>query len=176
MYRNEVFSFIAIHPYMCGNSYIIPCFIFYVMYFPISFFHVLHSTFLLYFDAKQNLAPAVRQARVELGLSQKKLAKILNIDSRTILNIEAGRGNPKFEKLCPLLTYLKIPTRKYSIRFTKMNLRTFRSSFPKKKTVWSRKLLICSQWFATCLRYYGNKTVQKDIKATNLSALHYLRS
>ncbi len=60
-------------------------------------------------DAKQNLASAVREARTELGLSQEKLAEILNIDSRTILNIEAGRGNPKFEVLYPLITYLKIP-------------------------------------------------------------------
>lgn len=60
-------------------------------------------------DAKQNLAAAVRDARTELGLSQERLAEILNIDSRTILNIEAGRGNPKFEKLYPLVTYLKIP-------------------------------------------------------------------
>ena len=60
-------------------------------------------------DAKQNLASAVREARTELGLSQEKLAEILNIDSRTILNIDAGRGNPKFEKLYPLITYLKIP-------------------------------------------------------------------
>ncbi len=60
-------------------------------------------------EAKQNLASAVREARTELGLSQEKLAEILNIDSRTILNIEAGRGNPKFEVLYPLITYLKIP-------------------------------------------------------------------
>ena len=63
-------------------------------------------------DAKQNLASAVREARTELGLSQEKLAEILNIDSRTILNIEAGRGNPKFEKLYLLVTYLKIPADK----------------------------------------------------------------
>ena len=63
-------------------------------------------------EAKQNLASAVREARTELGLSQEKLAEILNIDSRTILSIEAGRGNPKFEKLYPLLTYLKIPAGK----------------------------------------------------------------
>lgn len=63
-------------------------------------------------NGKQNLATAVRDARTELGLSQEKLAEILNIDSRTILNIEAGRGNPKFEKLYPLITYLKIPADK----------------------------------------------------------------
>ena len=60
-------------------------------------------------DIKQILANAVREARTELGLSQEKLAEILDLDQRTILNIEAGRGNPKFERLYPLITYLKIP-------------------------------------------------------------------
>ncbi|MGN0410688.1 MAG: helix-turn-helix transcriptional regulator [Candidatus Fimousia sp.] len=59
---------------------------------------------------KQALANAVREYRMELGLSQEKLAEILNLDQRTILNIEAGRGNPKFEVLYPLITYLKIPS------------------------------------------------------------------
>ena len=59
-------------------------------------------------DIKQLLAIAVREARTELGLSQEKLAETLNLDTRTILNIEAGRGNPKFEKLYPLITYLKL--------------------------------------------------------------------
>lgn len=63
-------------------------------------------------DIKQALANAVRETRTELGLSQEKLAEILNLDTRTILNIEAGRGNPKFEKLFPLITYLKIPADK----------------------------------------------------------------
>ena len=52
-------------------------------------------------DIKQLLAIAVREARTELGLSQEKQAETLNLDTRTILNIEAGRGNPKFEKLYP---------------------------------------------------------------------------
>lgn len=60
-------------------------------------------------DIKQNLANAVREYRTELGLSQEKLAEILNLDQRTILNIEAERGNPKFEVLYPLIIYLKIP-------------------------------------------------------------------
>lgn len=63
-------------------------------------------------NMKQALAIAVREARTELGLSQEKLAETLNLDTRTILNIEAGRGNPKFEKLHPLITYLKIPANK----------------------------------------------------------------
>ena len=59
-------------------------------------------------DIKQILAIAVREARTELGLSQEKLAETLNMDTRTILNIEAGRGNPKYDKLYPLITYPKI--------------------------------------------------------------------
>ena len=61
-------------------------------------------------DYKLVLAKAVKDARTKRGLSQEKLAEILNLDSRTILNIEAGRGNPKFEILVALITYLKIPT------------------------------------------------------------------
>ena len=55
------------------------------------------------------LADAVRESRIKLGLSQEKLAEHLGLDTRTILNIEAGRGNPKFEILYPIVTYLKIP-------------------------------------------------------------------
>lgn len=43
-----------------------------------------------------------------LGFLQEKLAEILGFDSRTILNIENGRGNPKFEKLYPLVRHLNI--------------------------------------------------------------------
>ena len=64
------------------------------------------------YDYKQNLATAVREARTKLGLSQEKLAENLGFDNRTILNIEAGRGNPKFEKLYPIIIYLKIPAQK----------------------------------------------------------------
>lgn len=63
-------------------------------------------------DIKQNLGNVVREYRTNMKLSQEKLAEILNIDSRTILNIEAGRGNPKFERLYPIITYLKIPADK----------------------------------------------------------------
>lgn len=60
-------------------------------------------------DIKKILGVTVREYRTDMGLSQEKLAEILNLDQRTILNIEAGRGNPKFEVLYPLITYLKIP-------------------------------------------------------------------
>ena len=51
VYRNEVLTFIAIHPNVCGNSYHLSFFIFYIMYYLISFFHVLHFTSKLYSDA-----------------------------------------------------------------------------------------------------------------------------
>ena len=60
-------------------------------------------------NMKQTLANAVRESRIKLGLSQERLAEDLGLDTRTILNIEAGRGNPKFEVLNPMITYLKIP-------------------------------------------------------------------
>lgn len=60
-------------------------------------------------NMKQTLANAVRESRIKLGLSQERLAEDLGLDTRTILNIEAGRGNPKFEVLHPMITYLKIP-------------------------------------------------------------------
>ena len=52
-------------------------------------------------DYKKALAKAVKDARTKQGLSQERLAEILNLDSRT---------NPKFEILVALITYLKIPT------------------------------------------------------------------
>ena len=63
-------------------------------------------------DIKQNLADAVREARTKLGLSQEQLAEVLGFDSRTILNIENGRGNPKFENLCALIRYLNLTDNK----------------------------------------------------------------
>ena len=60
-------------------------------------------------ESKEILGQKIRKARIELGLSQAKLAEILGIDTRTILNIEAGRGNPKFDSFCTLIHFLKIP-------------------------------------------------------------------
>ena len=62
---------------------------------------------------KQTLANAVRESRIKLGLSQERLAEDLGLDTRTVLNIEAGRGNPKFEVLYPMIT----KTKKYIGKF-----------------------------------------------------------
>jgi DNA-binding XRE family transcriptional regulator len=59
-------------------------------------------------DYIKNLATVVRTAREELGLSQAALAEQIGCDTRTILNIENNRGNPKFEILCQIISYLQI--------------------------------------------------------------------
>ena len=61
---------------------------------------------------KQLLGDVVKQAREALGLTQKDVAEFLNVDSRTILNIENYKGNPKFEILHPLIRILRIDARK----------------------------------------------------------------
>ena len=63
-------------------------------------------------DYKKALTKAVKDARTKQWLSQERLAEILNSDSRTILNIESGRGNPKFENLCALIRYLNLTDNK----------------------------------------------------------------
>ena len=54
------------------------------------------------------LGDTVKKARRELGLTQAKVADTIDIDARTIMNIENYIGNPKTEILFPLLRTLKI--------------------------------------------------------------------
>lgn len=56
----------------------------------------------------QPLGDTVRNARLQLGLTQKEVAERINIDVRTVLNIENYKGNPKIEVLFPLVRTLKI--------------------------------------------------------------------
>ena len=57
------------------------------------------------------LAISVKQAREAIGWTQEQLAEYSNMDVRTIINIEKGRGNPKLEKLFPLVRTLRIDAR-----------------------------------------------------------------
>lgn len=57
------------------------------------------------------LGNAVKQARSRLKLTQNEVANAINVDSRTILNIENHKGNPKMEVLYPLIRTLKIDAR-----------------------------------------------------------------
>ena len=56
-------------------------------------------------EYSQPLGDVVRQARKKMYLTQDKVAAAVDIDSRTVINIENYRGNPKMEVLFPLIRY-----------------------------------------------------------------------
>ena len=49
-----------------------------------------------------------KKARTESKLTQEQIADMLDIDSRTISQIERGLGNPKLETLYPLIRILNV--------------------------------------------------------------------
>lgn len=57
------------------------------------------------------LGDTVKRARGKLGLTQSEVADAVDIDVRTVLNIENYKGNPKMEVLFPLIRTLKIDAR-----------------------------------------------------------------
>ena len=54
-------------------------------------------------DYARPLGDAVKVARNDLRLTQEQVASQINTDSRTIMNIENYRGNPKMGTLYPLI-------------------------------------------------------------------------
>jgi len=59
-------------------------------------------------DFSRALGEIVKKAREEMKLTQGQVACKTQIDQRTILNIENGRGNPKLESLYPLIRFFAI--------------------------------------------------------------------
>lgn len=57
------------------------------------------------------LGDAVKRARGELDLTQAQVASRIDKDTRTVMNIENYKGNPKLEVLYPLVRALKIDPR-----------------------------------------------------------------
>ena len=57
------------------------------------------------------LGDVVKVAREKAGLTQAEVAASIDRDSRTVLNIENYKGNPKLEVLYPLVRALKIDFR-----------------------------------------------------------------
>ena len=49
--------------------------------------------------ALDRLAKAVREAREKRGISQRELARKLNMNTRTVMDLEIGRSNPKGETI-----------------------------------------------------------------------------
>jgi transcriptional regulator with XRE-family HTH domain len=60
------------------------------------------------YDFSCTLADVVKNKRKQLGFTQTKLASLIGVDTRTIINIENRSGNPKLEVLYPLLRVLNI--------------------------------------------------------------------
>ena len=59
-------------------------------------------------DYRIALGNAIKAARTELNLTQNEVADLINSDSRTVLNIENYKGNPKMEKPFLLIRSLHI--------------------------------------------------------------------
>ena len=57
------------------------------------------------------LGDAIKRARGRLDLTQGEVAYKIDVDVRTILNIENYKGNPKMEVLFPLVRALRIDAR-----------------------------------------------------------------
>ena len=62
-------------------------------------------------DHSQRLADAVKNARLDLGLTQEEVADKCDTEVRTIINMEMGRGNPKLKTLFKVIRALKIDAR-----------------------------------------------------------------
>lgn len=59
-------------------------------------------------DYAISLGNAVKHKRKEIDLTQVQVADLIDVDARTIMNIENFKGNPKLEILYPLIRMLNI--------------------------------------------------------------------
>ena len=59
--------------------------------------------------AKKLLGDAVKEERLRRNLSQNALAELVHVSLRTISDIENYNGNPRFENLCLLVSFLNLP-------------------------------------------------------------------
>lgn len=57
------------------------------------------------------LGDVIKRSRGELDLTQSQVASRIDKDTRTIINIENYKGNPKMEVLFPLVRALKVDPR-----------------------------------------------------------------
>ena len=62
-------------------------------------------------DYVQAVGDAFKKARSEQSLTLEAVAEKSGVDVRTVINIEQYRGNPKLEKLYPLVRTLRIDAR-----------------------------------------------------------------
>lgn len=99
-------------------------------------------------EAKINLGKVVRVARKRKRITQDYLAEKVGVQPRTILEIENGRGNPRFENLFqwPLTNSKKIvrsgsctmpPLLTQTEKEISFSVRLFNSKETTSKTVFS---------------------------------------
>ena len=62
-------------------------------------------------DYSKTLGDVVKRTRKDLDLTQNEVADSIDVDVRTVINIENYKGNPKLEVLYPLIRSLKIDAR-----------------------------------------------------------------
>lgn len=62
-------------------------------------------------DYSKPLGDVIKSARKRMDLTQNEVADSIDVDVRTIINIENYKGNPKLEVLYPLIRSLKIDAR-----------------------------------------------------------------
>jgi DNA-binding XRE family transcriptional regulator len=63
------------------------------------------------YEFSRPLGDVVKRARGELGFTQNQVAEKVNVDVRTVMNIENYKGNPKMQVMFPLVRSLKIDAR-----------------------------------------------------------------
>ena len=66
-------------------------------------------------EYSQVLGDTVRAARKKMGLSQNKVAALIDADERTIMNIETYNANTTMDVLYPLIRLLRIDPRQHRL-------------------------------------------------------------
>lgn len=61
-------------------------------------------------EAKKNLGRVIRAARKKKGITQEDLVEQIGVQARMVLEIENGRGNPRFDGLYTAVRLLDIPS------------------------------------------------------------------
>ena len=60
-------------------------------------------------NQKIKLGDAVKRERDRRGMTQMQLADATGVSLRTITDVESYEANPRFDTLCQLIQYLRIP-------------------------------------------------------------------
>lgn len=63
------------------------------------------------YDFSRPLGDAVKSTRYQRGLTQNQVADMVDLDVRTVMNIENYKANPKMHVLFPLIRTLRIDAR-----------------------------------------------------------------